>query len=269
MIIVGRSHFPVVSTLRLPYTYSKMVHTRETRGAASEIKFLIAAATAPRIAEWARTHLGADPHGGGPFGDEYNTSSLYFDTTRLDVFHRRGSYGRAKYRVRRYNHADAVFLERKLRKPGILIKRRTAAPAGELQLLQAPAVHDDWAGDWFRRRVALRKLQPVCQVSYHRMARVIMSDAGLARLTMDSALQASPVHAAQFGTAQGVEILQEGVILELKYLLYLPALFRQLVEEFALQPASCSKYRLAMVALGKASDRASDDASAAPTVARA
>src|SRR5688500_6257223 len=105
-----------------------MVHMRETRAAAAEIKFLIKPSLAPRILDWARTDLEADSHGTGPFGDEYDISSLYFDTSDHDVFRRRSSFGRAKYRVRRYGASDVVFLERKLRKPGLLIKRRTIAP---------------------------------------------------------------------------------------------------------------------------------------------
>ena len=110
-----------VSTVYL----SIMADTRETRAAACEIKFVIDERLAPRIKEWARTHLQPDPHGCGTFRDEYRISTLYFDTRRFDVFHRNDSFGRAKYRGRRYGAADAVFFERKLRKPGLLIKRRT------------------------------------------------------------------------------------------------------------------------------------------------
>ena len=79
--------------------------------------------------QWARTFLGADPHGTGPFGDEYRTSTLYFDTAEGHVFHRWGSYGRAKYRIRRYGDSNVAFLERKLRRPGMLVKRRTQVRA--------------------------------------------------------------------------------------------------------------------------------------------
>src|SRR5215213_3201370 len=99
---------------------------RETRTAACEIKFLLDARLAPEIADWARTNLRPDPHGGGAFNDAYTTSTIYFDTRHMDVFRRRDSFGRAKYRVRRYGSADVVFFERKLRKPAVLIKRRTA-----------------------------------------------------------------------------------------------------------------------------------------------
>ena len=226
-----------------------MVHTRETRASASEIKFVIDPAMAPAIRTWAREHLKADPHGAGPFEDEYETASLYFDTTELDVFHRRGSYGRAKYRVRRYGTSDVVFLERKLRKPGILIKRRTIAPIDSLHLLKSPEVQIGWDGEWFHRRLQLRKLDPSCQVSYHRMARVLACPDGIARLTLDSDLRAAAIETATFTTG-GTRFLEHGLILELKYHRYLPALFRRLVEEFALEIGTASKYRLAMSALG-------------------
>src|SRR5688500_1074758 len=102
-----------------------MANTREMRAAACEIKFVIDERLAPRVRDWPRTHFQPDQHGAGPFRDEYRNSTLYFDTRRFDVFHRNDSFGRAKYRIRRYGDANAVFFERKLRKPGLLIKRRT------------------------------------------------------------------------------------------------------------------------------------------------
>ena len=226
-----------------------MVHTRETRGAASEIKFVIDAALAPRIREWARAHLKADPHGAGPFGDEYDTSSLYFDTSDYDVLNRRGSYGRAKYRVRRYNGSDLVFLERKLRKRRMLVKRRTVERIDALDALLLPETTRGSAAEWFHNRIRLRRLQPVCQVAYHRTARVLMCPDGLARLTLDASLRATLASLPRFTAAEGLDLLPGQVILELKYRVYMPAAFRQLVEEFALEPATISKYRLAMTAL--------------------
>ena len=105
-----------------------MTHTQEVRWRASEIKFVVDADTGERIRSWARSFLEPDPHGAGAFGDEYRTSTLYFDTAEGDVFHQRGSFGRAKYRIRRYGRSDVIFLERKLRQPGLLVKRRTEAP---------------------------------------------------------------------------------------------------------------------------------------------
>ena len=229
-----------------------MVHTRETRGSASEIKFVVDAALAPKLRDWARAHLKADPHGAGPFGDEYDTSSLYFDTAQLDVLNRRGSYGRAKYRVRRYNDAELVFLERKLRKRRMLVKRRTIERIDALPHLALAAPRRGEAAEWFHNRILLRKLQPVCQVTYHRTARVVMCDDGLARFTLDSALTATPIDAPEFTPSRGAGFLPGYVVLELKYRVYLPAIFRQLVEEFSLEATTMSKYRAAMSALGMA-----------------
>lgn len=227
-----------------------MVHTRETRASASELKFVIQPSLGPRVREWARAHLAADPHGTGPFGDEYDTATLYFDTAGLDVFYRRKSFRRAKYRVRRYGSSDVVFLERKLRKPRLLIKRRTAAPIATLDHLR-DAAPIPWGGEWFHRRLLLRGLQPVCQVSYHRTARVIETDDGLARLTLDCELHARPIDEPRFSADGGtVPFLPDRLILEVKYRVQLPGIFKRLVEEFALEPQSASKYRLGMTALG-------------------
>ena len=46
------------------------------------------------------------------------------------------------------------------------------------------------------------------------------------------------------------DVFEDQIILELKFRYGLPALFKYLVEEFALTPTSCSKYRLAAAALG-------------------
>ncbi len=227
-----------------------MVHVRETRALASEVKFLISPALAPRILDWARTHLVADPHGEGAFGDEYDTTTLYFDTPALDVFARRASYGRAKYRVRRYGAAPQIFLERKLRKPGMLIKRRTIVPCAAIHHLSGREADPHFAGHWFLRRLEVRALQPICQVAYHRVARVLPSSGGTARMTLDSRLRALPVSEARFRHEPGVPFMEDRLVLELKYRSHAPALFKRLVEEFALCPATSSKYRLGMEALG-------------------
>ena len=74
-----------------------------------------------------RANLAPDEFGSGPEHDQFETSSLYFETGQFDVFHRRGSYGKSKYRVRRYGNSPIMFLERKFRTERVLIKRRTTA----------------------------------------------------------------------------------------------------------------------------------------------
>src|SRR5438309_574820 len=131
---------------------------RENRAFAAEIKFLVPADRVEAVRAMARRHLGPDPYGGGPFGDTYETNSLYFDTPGFDVFHRRGSYGRSKYRVRRYGQSAELFFERKLKTRDLVSKRRSIVDARELPRLAGPDTKKDWAGHWFHRRILARDL---------------------------------------------------------------------------------------------------------------
>jgi hypothetical protein len=225
-----------------------MAHSRDIRVHAFEVKFLIQPDVAARVRQWARTHLLADPHGSGPFNDEYRTTSVYFDTAAFDVFHQRGSFGRGKYRIRRYGEDDAVFLERKMRQAIVLAKRRTCAPMTMLERL-THAPDPEWPGYWFHRRVIARDLRPVCQVTYHRTARVAARNGDPIRLTLDSDVRARLTRDTRFARGASIPVTDGRSILELKFKGTAPGLFRQLVEELALNPQSASKYRLSVAKL--------------------
>ena len=77
-----------------------------------------------------------------------------------------------------------------------------------------------------------------------------MTSFGPIRLTMDSGLRAVPTTCIQFSNELGSSLLEDQIILELKFRYGLPALFKYLVEEFALTPTPFSKYRFAAAALG-------------------
>lgn len=226
-------------------------HARETRPFASEVKFVIDQPTGIAIRDWIRAHLEADPHGAGPFDDEYRTTSLYFDTRTGDVFHRRRSFARSKLRVRRYGTLPYVFLERKLRKPGILVKRRTTIGIEALSRLMDGKPDNDWPGDWFHRRMLLRRVHPVCQLSYSRIARFARTTEGPVRVTLDDDVRVTPIEAPQFSDDPGRPVLGGLMVLELKYRQHVPAIFKQLVGNFTLEPQRASKYRLGIAALGE------------------
>jgi len=228
-----------------------MAHIRDIRPSALEIKFLLDPATAAGVASWARANLAPDPNGGGAWGDEYLTTSLYFDNASYDVFNRQGSFGRSKYRIRRYGQESSAFLERKMRQPAVLAKRRTRLSCDDLDHLSVATVDPEWPGYWFHRRVAARQLGPVCQVSYARMARGGASDGHPIRLTLDHDLRVQPVERHEFQQGGGIAAAPDLFILELKYQGTSPSLFRHLAEEFALTPQPASKYRLGLAALGK------------------
>jgi hypothetical protein len=266
---------------------SPSIDSRENREFASEMKFLVSSELAAQIRGWARGHLSPDPYAGGEAGDGYQITSLYFDTEPFDVFHRRGSYGRSKFRIRRYGEGEVAFLERKLKTRGLLTKRRSIVKLEELERLSALEATKDWAGYWFHRRLLARGLSPVCQISYRRTARVAMTPNGPIRLTLDDNLRALPAAGMWFSDNEFVPLMEhlagdpgmgrsadslvrefpaagmcghgcprsemplmnDQIILELKFRYGMPALFKYLVEEFALTPQPFSKYRLAAARL--------------------
>ena len=234
---------------------------RDTRHGGAEIKFLVDSATAEAIRQWSRPVTAADPHGAGPQGDEYRTTTIYFDTGAFDVYWRRGSYGRSKLRIRRYGDAEQAFVERKLRTSTLLAKRRTMVPVADLGHLEDTCARD-WPARWFHDRLRSRRLAAVCQVGYLRTARVLSTPHGLARLTLDTDLRALPLQQPAYRPARGAFVDRAHTIVEMKYATTIPALFKRLVEEFRLEPMRVSKYRLAMETIRPATVRATDDASA-------
>src|SRR5262245_7115579 len=160
------------------------IHLRETRAHAREIKFVIDAARGPEVQAWMRANLAPDEFGSGPDRDQFETSSLYFETREFDVFHRRGSFGKSKFRIRRYGDSPIMFLERKFRTDRILIKRRTTASLDDFARLEGDEPDPEWYGYWFHRRLIARKLKPLVQVSYVRTARLGTSSNGKVRMTI-------------------------------------------------------------------------------------
>ena len=221
--------------------------SRDIRSRAFEKKFIVDRDLGERIREAARRTLDPDPWATGPARDEYGTTTVYFDTDEFDVYRRRGSYRRAKYRIRRYGRGDIVFLERKLRTADVLSKRRTGLGIAELGRLNS-AVDSAWSGLWFHERLLMRRLSPRCQVSYSRTARIAMTDFGPIRLTLDHDLSAGVADVAAFEATDRVAILSDKTIVEMKFTTTMPAAFKRLVEQFALESARVSKYRLGIEA---------------------
>lgn len=221
----------------------------EERFGAREVKFLVTPPQAAAIRQWASARLEVDPHA-APGSMSYAVTSLYFDNDRFDVFYRRGSYGRAKYRVRRYGQSPSVFLERKMRTESTVAKRRCAVGLDEVQLIEADG-EAAWRGAWFQRRLTARQLHPVCRIGYQRTAFVTRGDASsTARLTLDRGLEAVRIDAPVFGEAPAVAVMPESEILELKYAGAMPPVFKELLETFIVHRTPYSKYRAAMAALG-------------------
>ena len=176
---------------------------------------------------------------------------MYFDTPGFDVYGRNGSYGRAKYRIRRYDQSKKAFLERKLKSRSMVSKRRLIVKVKELPQLEGGAADREWPGFWFHRRLLLRGLDPVCQISYRRTALVTENASGVVRLTLDEDLRALPARTFRFDdTASRISLASGQVVVEMKYRRDMPCVLHELVGEFGLEQRALSKYRLAASALG-------------------
>ncbi|MGV3773020.1 MAG: polyphosphate polymerase domain-containing protein [Verrucomicrobiales bacterium] len=239
---------------------SPSTEQRENRTLALELKFIVPHDAGEAIRAWARGKLAPDPNAPGNENDQYQITSLYFDTPRWDVFHRNCSYGRSKYRIRRYGESETMFLERKLKTRGFVSKRRTLVSEVELGALTGNEVLAGWKGKWFHERLLLRRLQPICQISYQRTARVTMTPNGPLRLTIDDGLKGMQVAVPQF-LAQGEyhPLLAGQAIIELKFRGEMPVIFKELLEKFNLSPVGLSKYRTAVKAFGIATPAQKED----------
>lgn len=223
--------------------------TRETRHRARETKFVTDISLYKPLVDWARQRLGPDGHGAGEHQDEYSTTTLYFETRSFDVYHRRGSYGRSKFRIRRYGESPIVFLERKFRTERLLSKRRTTVPIEILPSLHEGEVRPAFAGHWFHQRLQLRGLRPLMQLSYDRVARVSPGTNGPVRLTIDRNLRALPLADFAFMPPIGLPFLEDVCIVEVKYQVALPALIKELAATFGLDVQKVSKFRAAIRSL--------------------
>ena len=231
---------------------SPSLDVRESREFASEIKFQVPEFVGQQILEWAGSRLAPDPNAlGDGLSGAYQITSLYFDTETFDVYRRNGSFGRSKYRVRRYGPSSSVFLERKLKTRGLVSKRRASVAVEELARLHGAEADTGWPGFWYHQRLLARQLKPICQITYHRVARVALTPSGPIRLTFDRRIRTVPLDRIAFNdSAQAYDLSDHQVIVEFKFRLGMPVLFKELVEKFVLTPKRISKYRLAVVALG-------------------
>ncbi|MSU64335.1 MAG: polyphosphate polymerase domain-containing protein [Pedosphaera sp.] len=223
----------------------------EKREFAYETKFLVPDAVAEDALAWMRSHLSPDPFASGASHDAYCVNSVYLDTPEFAVFHRVGSFGRCKYRVRRYGQENGVFLERKLKTRGLVGKRRTRVQDSEVTDLSGDNADPGWVGFWFHRRLIARRLEPKCQIAYDRIARVGSAPDGPIRMTLDRNLRAFPT-SDWFVQESGpwTPLLDKQCIIELKYRKVFPELYQSLVSTLNLQAQAVSKYRMAVQKFG-------------------
>ena len=240
-------------TAQPPYTLSPSLQlTSRDVLPAHEVKFLLDELQAQQVAAELRSALIPDPHADPQATDGgYSTTTVYCDTPEFDLYHRRGGHARRKFRLRRYGCSESVYLERKSKQGTRVRKRRTCIPLTDLERLEQPPSELCWDADWFHRRVACRRLSPVLAVMYDRAAFIGTSDDGPLRLTFDRAVRCQPVDSWEVRPfCGGHSILADLVICEFKFLGPMPGLFKRVIASQQLSPASASKYRLCLQALG-------------------
>ncbi len=238
-----------------------------------ELKFMIDSVLAEQLRTWARCRLEIDTQASAaePGNDVYRVSTLYLDTVNLDLFYRKGDASRTKHRLRRYGNEPQIWLETKKKIKSVVQKRRTRIDDSELdqlritprvaQLDDAPCAvaereiqqgdgtgghaWSDWSGDWFRQRIAARKLVPSAIVYYERFARVGDSSCGPLRFTIDRGLTGHPLHAWSVPASDSKSPAKSGdvEILELKFHSIMPPIFKELLARFPLVATGFSKYR--------------------------
>lgn len=227
-------------------------------GAAFELKFELSPDDVVRMKAWASRHLRPDPHAGS--NGFYRVTSIYCDTPEFDVFHRSPGYRGSKLRLRRYGAAPFVFLERKFRRGDRVRKRRVEVVPGELSRLSESVERaqppSDWPAGWFAAHALKKRVAPTCRVAYHRSAFFGVSAGQAVRLTIDENLIGEPTRGWDaLPLEDGLALMPDRALLELKFQDAMPALFRELLPELPLQTARASKYRRCVRLCGLAQDR--------------
>lgn len=229
-----------------PAWLSPTLTTPDGARPAFELKFAVAPDTADALQAWAGERLQRDPHSHPEHG--YLITSTYYDTPAFDVFRRAPGFDVHKYRARRYGTEPTVHLERKSKADGRVWKCRGTMPLADLDRPMG-----EWPVGWYTSDVTGLGLNPVCSVSYRRSAYIGESPVGGVRLTLDRAAWGVPTPVVALDPiTSGTPLLPDVVVVECKFSVTMPVLFKEAVERFRLQPTTVSKYRRCVRAAGLA-----------------
>lgn len=227
-----------------------------------EFKYLVPERLLPAIRAVARTTCRIDRYAGSD--GIYKVRSLYFDTSKYDLFraNEREAPLRFKVRARTYpGTSSPIFLEVKNRVRDVIVKTRAAVGPdrwrrvldGEGRALAELPPHVRRGAVAFVTKLYLHHLEPKILVDYEREAYVSEVDA-YGRLTLDRRIQARPCsrlhldldvdprsfrdvdHRVRTNTNEPITVL------ELKFERRAPAWMTALVRRFELVRASFSKY---------------------------
>lgn len=215
-----------------------------------EYKFFLTDQTYHRLRARLRPVLSPDEHMRQEGG--YVVSSLYFDDLHRTAKREKidGVRFREKFRIRTYDHSDAVIkLESKAKYDDLTAKTSTRLSRADYdRILQDD---DDFLlqrGDVFCQQFyGLRKiklLRPATIVEYTREA--YLTEAGNVRITFDKAISASLQGQDLFAPDLILSpVLPPGIlVMEVKFDDFLPRMVHQLIADQGLQRFAISKYVL-------------------------
>lgn len=208
--------------------------------AAHEVKFRLTREQFTQAIAWAEGSLVADAHG----NPGYQTTTLYLDTADHKTLTRAPGYKQNKFRIRRYEAEDMLYLERKFKQGTRVRKTREVSSLGDLGNLLDPCE----AESAFAHAIRSKALVPAMLGQYCRRAFSGTSTNGAIRLTLDQDIRVASAHSYSFdATSDWVDV--PALVMELKFVDGLPAVFRELITELNLHTTTFSKYRQGMRAL--------------------
>ncbi len=200
-----------------------------------------------------RTVLKPDPY--MKPNSAYNVRSLYFDDFKDSAFKEKqaGISNRKKYRLRIYNHTDAVIKFECKRKIGsYVLKHSTRVTRFEANKLVAGeydflAKTEDRLLRQFYYETRCNLMHPVVVVEYEREA--FIHPIGNVRITFDSFLRTGIGGASFFddATAMMGVVNNPGMVLEVKYNEVLPEYIRGLFPETICPRMSIGKFELCRI----------------------
>lgn len=226
---------------------------------AVELKIVVDLELAKVIRERALRELVLDPFSDVSTGT-YGVSSYYLDTADRDIYHRTELLNGTKYRFRQYRNSPEIYLERKVRRQGIVSKQRYQIPLNELRERNAINI-PVWA------EVSEFCLAPSCAVHYTRSAFIEADSENPFRVTIDTDLERHQFQTLSCPAPKWSQLMEyvddltassksqkptlfprtplllEKAIVEFKFLDSMPKHLIGWLEDYTIAPARFSKYR--------------------------
>lgn len=205
----------------------------------TELKFLIPISLIPEIREFITYFAVPDEH-----GQQYNISSIYFDSKNLTLFRRQKDKNKYKLRARIYNHnTSIVFLEVKENLDNRIYKERLSVDMPKFKQLMN-SQYD--FGIYFLNKIMELEAVPVVLVNYDREAYVLPGTD--TRITFDTNLSYCKKSRLDFDDENQEPLARPNIaILEIKFNDKMPNPLRQMIDKFKLSSSPFSKYFLSIL----------------------